>query len=396
MNADDLLQHCLDEVEAGRLTIAECAARYPQVQDLAAHLATAQALRAGPRPAMRPAASAALRARLLEHGRVRSNGRRHEALPAAAPPSPRPVPLARRPAWPWPALPVARLGLALLAALLLLAGATGTLTAAGSSLPGNWLYPVKRSAEAVRLLLTPAPGRAAANLALAQERVRELQVLAGHDAVDHVLLAEVAADFARHSEGAIENTPAAPAAAQAGLLEAILAAIAQEESLLEAVITRAPAPAVPALLQALDESRSQHEQAAAALEAVRVGTDDPPGQTRVPPGQTQVPPGQTRRPDQTNVPFGQTQVPPGQTRVPPGQQTHTAQPQVEPDPTRTPRPGPDNPGGGPPGNCNAGNPNSPNYCTPTPGGEGAASEATAEAPAPTACPTNPGGQPVCR
>jgi hypothetical protein len=412
MNVDDALQHCLEELDAGRLTIAECAALYPHLEDLPAQLAAAQALRAEPAPEFSSAASAALKAQLLAHWRARANGRAVEpAVPSAvAPPRPERMAPVRQPRWRWPRLLTPRLALALAGIVVLLAASAGTLSAAGSSLPGQWLYPIKRSVETWQIAWTPAADQAKAHLELIDERAQELQALANRSALDLALLTAAANAFAEQCAAALGSVAAAPAGEREALLEAIIAAIADEEAALSSVITQAPAPAVPALTEALARTQAQYDRAVLALEAARAGTETPPGQTQVPPGQTQVPPGQTRRPNQTNPPPGQTKVPPGQTKVPPGQQTDTPDTQTTPPasatlvpgqanktatrtphPTHTPRPTNPNQGGGAGGPiCNASNSNSPNYCTPTPAGN-----VDSNLPPPTACPTNPGGQPKC-
>ena len=418
MNAEDTLQYCLEQLDAGNLSVAECTALFPQLTDLPTQLKAAQALRATPAPEFSSEASEALKTRLLALWRARANGQAVEPEPTATewPRPARAAPLRLR-GWRWPArFLTPRLALALAAVVVLLAVSAGTLSAAGASLPGHWLYPLKQSVESWQLAWTPAKDQAAAHVTLVDERSRELRVLAGRPATDPALLAAAAEAFAQQCAAALGSVAAAPAAEQEALLVAILAAMGGEEAVLQGVIDQAPVQAVPALTAALAKTQAQRVRALAALEAVRAGTETPPGQTQVPPGQTLVPPGQTRRPDQTNVPPGQTRVPPGQTRIPPGQQSETPDPETGPSatatlvpgqanktatrtprptntprPTFTPRPTNANQGGslGVP-NCSAPSPNSSNYCTPTPG-----SGPPPDSPPPTPCPTNPGGQPKC-
>ncbi|TMF89657.1 MAG: hypothetical protein E6I07_04225 [Chloroflexi bacterium] len=73
-----------------------------------------------------------------------------------------------------------RLGVAFAMAATAALAAGGSAFAAPSALPDNPLYPVKQLEESVRLALAPTNERLAIQLELANERLREAQVMAGH------------------------------------------------------------------------------------------------------------------------------------------------------------------------------------------------------------------------
>ena len=171
MTPEDQLEFCLQEVAAGRKTVAECAALFPETPDLEIRLGAAQVLRNWSPPELGPQASQIIEQRL--HERLR-----HRARPA------QPASWLRRlrSGWLIPALPQARklaLAAGLVAALLvvLLTGG-GVVYAPGGALPGDSLYPVKTTVEAVRLAVAPSEAQAVAlRLEFADRRLEEVDAL---------------------------------------------------------------------------------------------------------------------------------------------------------------------------------------------------------------------------
>ncbi len=378
MHTDDILQHCLEEVAAGRKTARECAALYPQVPDLLAQLEAAQALQASPPLTLSAAATqrhqAQLRAALAAH-----RGR-----------APRPA------IWPRWAMAAA------LVAVLLLGGA-GTVRAADGSLPGQALYPVKRTAEAVQGVFVPAAAQAAWHIHLAEKRTAELQALAADPAADPAQLEQAANEIGRETDTALAHIPQAAAVEQAALLQTLLTQIDTQVTVLLAVQARLPAQAQTRLDQAVTASRSNQASAQAQLDAIKhqpgTATQRPPTPTRRAPVATDLPPGQEKK-----TATAEAQAP-AATDLPPGQEKKTATAEAQA-PAATATPPGNSDGQGPPAtpNCSAGNPNSPNYCTPAPpppggAGDGGQTAVPTEAPSgdppPTPCPLNPAGKPVC-
>jgi uncharacterized protein DUF5667/putative zinc finger protein len=95
-----------------------------------------------------------------------------------------------------------RVGLAVALAASALLGAAGTALAAPSALPDSVLYPVKQLEEGIRLATTPAQGRLAVELDLANERLFEAKAMA----VNHKPL--LAADTLRAYQVIINDSAA--------------------------------------------------------------------------------------------------------------------------------------------------------------------------------------------
>ena len=153
---DNILDECLQRLLAGE-TIESCLSRYPQhASDLEPLLRTAQdTLKAAdiqPRPEFRDLARHRFQAAVREAPRKEKRG--------------------------FFALLQPGLATVVTIAIVLLAGG-GVVGAAGNSLPGSSLYPVKLATESVRLALTPSDlGKAELNAAFADERIDEIIRLA--------------------------------------------------------------------------------------------------------------------------------------------------------------------------------------------------------------------------
>ena len=402
MNEDDILQHCLVELAAGRKTPAECAASYPQVRDLADQLEAAHALMTWP-----PASLSAAAVR-RHHTQIRA------AVRAGRQPRP------ARAVAPWLRLAMA----AALAAVLVLGGA-GTLSAAAASLPGQALYGLKRAAEAVQGAFVSNTAEAAWHLSLAEERLEELQALAARPNTEIALLQVLAAEISAETDAALASVENAPADQIAAMLEKLLASIERQQAVLARVMAQVSPTAQASIEQAMTISGAQREKARQRLLAVHNGGLPPGLASRTPGTPTNVPPGQARQ-TATVLPPGHVMqtataqagghVPPGQasrtpgapTDLPPGQANKTATATVQAAQATPTPPGSSGGQGGQGGpNCSAGSPNSPNYCTPTPGappeGNGdnggdsheTSSNPPSGDPPPTECPLNPAGKPVC-
>ena len=167
MTPEEALEHCLEEIEAGRKAIAECAAEHPDLPELEAQLKAAQALQAWQTLKARPEASRRIETRLRQQAQ-----------------SQRAAPRVKRP------VTALRWAVALILAALLIASA-GAVVASANSLPGDTLYLVKRTTESVELFFTPPSGRAAFHTALAQRRLDELSALAERESVGADVLTDL-------------------------------------------------------------------------------------------------------------------------------------------------------------------------------------------------------------
>lgn len=160
-----------------------------------------------------------------------------------------------RPAW-------AAAGLALMLVAVLALATTGTVLAAEGSLPGEALYPVKRSAEAVQLALTWAPeARSTLLVSLAERRLAEVQAVCSTECPSWLL-----ADLEGQSEAAQETIEQLPSGQREKLLEKMLLLTERQQDVLARVLERAPDSARPGLERALERSRQGYERARQALE----------------------------------------------------------------------------------------------------------------------------------
>jgi hypothetical protein len=243
MSPEDILQYCLDEIEAGRLTVAQCAARYPAVEGLAEELRVARALRALPLvdPALRTTPSwLAWRARLREWQRTRGERPQNGVWGRA-----------------W------RLGLvraALAAAVVLgpVLASAGVVSAATGSLPGETLYPVKRATEAAQVVLTPEPNQTALHLTLAENRTHELSVLVARGAPPVDVVAALTNEMLSETETALVKVQAAPNMQRTDLLRQVLAGIERQQAVLVAAKAALPSAGQASLDNGLQTSAAQH------------------------------------------------------------------------------------------------------------------------------------------
>jgi hypothetical protein len=168
-------------------------------------------------------------------------------------------------------------------------GGLGTVSASGDALPGETLYPVKRTAEQARLALQPSPtGKAKLHLDYAQRRAQEAGDLVRQG--DLQLLDPTVRDL-RHNLAAVTRitTQVQDQAAIEGLRSRLDASASQSLGSLQSALQEAPETAQqPATesFQAFSEaygdavetvaSRSQDRHVAAALGVLQVWAVDPP------------------------------------------------------------------------------------------------------------------------
>lgn len=198
---DSALEFCLSAIRLGRMTRDECLALYPdfavQLQPL---LRRAASLTSMPRPVMQPEVRKALEWRL----RARM----------AQVPAPRRAPPPRT------SLTVRWASIVIALTLALGMAGLATLAAAASSLPGDFLYPVKRWSETVSVQFANDADRAGVHLSIAQRRLNEFEALTERGEVDVALLDEVVAEthVAIAASAALDESPQAAALTHAANL----------------------------------------------------------------------------------------------------------------------------------------------------------------------------------
>ncbi len=174
MSLDRVLDKCLWDIQAGKATVEECLARYPELaEELEPLLRMGEALMQLSAVEPSPEFVAQTRMRLL----------------ALKPPAPEAI--TRPPgfslqrwlagfaaclrSWQWQRAFVG--ALAILMAVVLIGG--GTVVASAESLPDHPLYPVKRAVESARLLLAASPeSRAMLHVEFANRRLNEAVAVA--------------------------------------------------------------------------------------------------------------------------------------------------------------------------------------------------------------------------
>jgi hypothetical protein len=155
----NILDECLERIIARGETIEQCLASYPEHADeleplLQTSLFAKKVSAIQPRPEFRERARYQLRAALEEMAQQRE--RRRFSLFNI---------FKLQPRW----------ATAVVAVLVILIAGSGTVAAAGNSMPDGALYPVKLATENVRLVLTPsAMGKAELYVKLADKRVAEI------------------------------------------------------------------------------------------------------------------------------------------------------------------------------------------------------------------------------
>jgi len=151
----NIFEECLERILTGGETVEQCLAGYPEYADeLAPLLQTAleakETLEITPRPEFREKARYQI---LTELRDIEERKRRRFSL------------FSWQPRW----------ATAAIAVLVLLVASSGTVAAAGDSMPDQTLYPVKLATEKVRLALTPsALGKAEYYAELVDKRVNEI------------------------------------------------------------------------------------------------------------------------------------------------------------------------------------------------------------------------------
>ncbi len=261
---DDILQDCLDLMRRGTPG-NECLALYPEfAEELAPLLAAsvrAESLLVRP---MGASSRSRIKANVFgEWNRRRAPKRRWWNLPTLAPFAPR-----------WAAVAA---GLA----VVLMLGGSGTVLAAGYSIPGDALYPVKQVREEVRLWLTWSPeAKVDMYTRLVNKRADEIRTLAaagraGSSGIaagrleDHVAHVSLLA-----AEAAGSNVAgSAPSRGMIARLQSSATAQQSAASIIQQMLDGAPPKARESLVGALDAIADARDRVRAAQEAV--GVPDP-------------------------------------------------------------------------------------------------------------------------
>jgi hypothetical protein len=329
---DAILDRCLADIAAGREMIDSCLRRYPaQAGQLSALLGTADRARALPLPAPLAANKRrALESRLL---------RRAEQLRSV--PASRPTVL-RLPVW------RRRVALALATFVISFLLLSAAVSASASSVPGDFLYPVKRTTEQVRLALVPDEQQVDLHLEFARQRLQELRVLTARGEISENLLGEISGETALM----LEQIPKLPQEKQQALLLSLTDFQDQNLQTLEVMASSVQGDMEVKVMTALADSVAKRQRAIDLLTGAASGNNPADGspqgprptieETRPPEGKPTVKPESTEKPKPTPK---STKVPPVAPQKPTPKVEHTPPGQAKPvtpyvpseKPTKTPK-----------------------------------------------------------
>lgn len=133
----------------------------------------------------------------------------------------------------------------------------GTVLASGNSLPGQLLYPVKKTLESVRIRLASGSDKANLQIQLIDKRLGEIQKLSERQAID---LEKAAAEYEKAVSAALENAKNS-AVNKEELLNKLEEKFNQHTQVLEEVAQQAPSQAQDALDKASTVSQKGAEAA---------------------------------------------------------------------------------------------------------------------------------------
>ncbi|MCK4331118.1 MAG: hypothetical protein KAW81_01050 [Dehalococcoidia bacterium] len=242
MKKEDIIANCIDEIQAGKVTLEDCLARYPSLSDeLRPLLKIAMGIQpeaATPSPEFKQRA----RIRLLQAMQAPAADRGRAGLDIFG--------------WLKPPAPGRRLSYALIVATviwaLVVAGGT-TVHASQDSLPDDALYPVKTAVENLRLAVARTPeARASLHLELAERRVQEV---VAQSSLGRTMSTSALEEVAVQTDAAIREIGSIPPEDSKALVGELSKSTVNQQVALGQISEAAPEAAQPALQQALDAAR---------------------------------------------------------------------------------------------------------------------------------------------
>jgi hypothetical protein len=173
----DILNTCLEQIERGQATIDSCIRRYPEFKELRELLQVACIMRDLPIPKLNTVSRSAIEQKMLTRFK-QTQAVRARQLAA----SPRTAPgfaqrFAQRPTVRSGGWAMRLASAAFILILFFFTGSAGLVQAAGSSVPGDSLYPVKRSVEQFQLSVADTESLPGVLEQIAEARLTEIKVL---------------------------------------------------------------------------------------------------------------------------------------------------------------------------------------------------------------------------
>ena len=252
----ELLALCLEAVQSGRLTLAECLAAHPDEADELRPLLEV-ALGIPPFPDVTPDPAFRLRGRVavVEAITLENRGVTNGWLPRL-----------NGGFWIRSTFTRRREMPAFIAAVILLltaGGGGGLAYASGDAVPGEALYPVKQAVEGLKVAVAfNSESKAVAHLAIAETKLKEIEELhkRGKSESGLVIAAE---QLGRHQEAALDELDSVQASGQdpAEIVARLQSNLDRQQEVLNRVLANAPEQAKDALRKARERSRRGLENA---------------------------------------------------------------------------------------------------------------------------------------
>ncbi len=239
---NSVLEQCLGQIGAGKATIWNCLARYPELAgELEPLLLAAEQMWVVPKPVLSSEARARIDVQVFS---AVSTSEQHQPA-VGQPPS-----TGRRRGWTsvwrWAAT-----GLAFLAVFFL--SFTLVADAVGRTLPGSPLHPVKLAAENTRLWLAPTQHKPKLQLEFARRRLEEVTALIELGDVD----ASIVSAMTEETEAALIGLAALPPDAAVPLMDDMVALISDQDQALSSMIDGSQAGSQDQVATALEANAAQ-------------------------------------------------------------------------------------------------------------------------------------------
>lgn len=253
---EDILAQCIEDIKAGKSSVADCLDKYPAVRkQLEPLLKIALEIREPPDVKPSPAFKVRARVQLMEqiHARQAVTKQRGFRFTEQV----KPIPHKRR-------FNMVAIIVAVVLAVSSLGG--GTAYASQDSLPGDVLYPVKLGTEQARLVVaTSNAAKAELHLAFAESRVEEMTALAERGRPEDVDIAVNGYDEAMAMAMEKMEEASGKGLDIADISELVAEATSKHLSALDEVYEKVPDEAKPAIERAREVSINRLGNASQAL-----------------------------------------------------------------------------------------------------------------------------------
>lgn len=301
--SNSILDFCITAIQEHGQSMEDCLASYPEERydlepllRLVARLQVTQSVRASPQ--FKTAAENRLR-KLAQAGS-------RPALPVSLPTKRlqrkgNPLFLKAQPRW--------RLLTASLLLAVLIISSIGTVAASAQALPGDFLYPVKRTQESIQMTFTPGTaGQAQLHLEFANRRLDEALTLL--DENRPMALGTVLAEYNDQMQTELtylDQKSGLTPTEQSGLANSLISDVSSHQARLASLTKAAPQSVQGNIQIALSTSKQAYNRAAEIVQTKKNNQAHPAATPTPTPSSTPPPPSQTQGP--TLVPHSQTPLP---------------------------------------------------------------------------------------